>query len=206
MQACFCRCTPHECDILGAHRTHAIYVVYTTRMRFTRCTSHKSSKGAIFVGRTARMRFTRCTPHNSPKERPRCNPRGVHRSNETLSRSPGAHLNFLEPPGVHRTLMGTFGPERVCSLYKFCARTRRRAGWGLLELITELAPVTAPQAAWGSCLPPGISPWSSFELIGASWGSPTPPWTRLDLNAHVLFTFSAPERAAERAGVRARID
>ena len=34
-------CTPHECDMPGAHRTRTIYVVLTTRMRLTRCTPRK---------------------------------------------------------------------------------------------------------------------------------------------------------------------
>ena len=94
--------------------------------------------------------------------------------------------------------LGTFGPESVCSLYKFCARTRRRAGWGLLELITELASVTEPQAAWDSFGPPGISLGAHLNCLGPP-GVHQSPWARLGLKA-----YSAPERAAERAGVRAR--
>ena len=68
----YVRCSPHrwnfECDLCGVHHANAIYVVYTTRMRFTRCTPYKSPKGAIYVVHTTRMRITRCTPHNSPKD------------------------------------------------------------------------------------------------------------------------------------------
>ena len=86
--------------------------------------------------------------------------------------------------------LGTFGPERVCSLYNFCARTRRRAGWGLLDLITELASVTEPQASWDSFGPPGISLGAHLNCLGPP-GVHQTPWARLGLKAYVLFTISA---------------
>ena len=64
------RCSPHrwnfERDLCGVHHANAIYVVYTTRMRFTRCTPYTSPKGAIYVVHSTRMRITQCIPHTGP--------------------------------------------------------------------------------------------------------------------------------------------
>ena len=144
-------CTPHECDMPGAHRTHAIYVVYT-----------------------ARMRLTRCTPYQ-------CSLCGVHRANETHSVHTvqiaqgrnlcGAH-HTNEIYAVHTAQIVSAGQRIICkSSFAWCTPDRLpmavpRQGTRVVIYVVLTAQM----------LPEEFAEYSGYDLYGphhvnGSWAS-----------------------------------
>ena len=125
----------------GAHRTHAIYVVYTARMRFTRCTPYK------------------------------CNLWGVHRTNETHSVHTvqivqgrnlcGAH-HTNDIYAVHTAQMVSARQRRICkSSFAWCTPARLPMAVPRQGTRDDICVVLTAQM-----LPEEFAEYSGYDLCG----------------------------------------